>query len=111
MKRCVESPRVRTPGTRRSIRDGNLEFAQLVFGFGKLHQRLPAATAQWAGRDLLDANLVRLAFGMGVAARFSPDSHEFLRRMLEQPLNFSTPVQDVLESFAWHPDWSLALAT
>lgn len=111
MKRCSESPLVRTPGTRLTTRDGNVEFAQLVFGFGKLHQRLPSSTAKWLSLSGAEENFARLTFGMGVAARFAPDSHEFLRRMLSQPLVFSVPVLDVLESFRWHPEWSLALAT
>ncbi len=110
MKRSAESPMIRGPGTRRSLLDGNVEFAQLVFGFGKLNQILPSSTLEWAGRDCLEMNLIRLIFGMGVAARFSPSSHEFLRRMFSLPLHMSVPVQDVLESFTWDPEWSLAIA-
>ena len=110
MKRCVESPLVRIPGTRMTFREGSLEFAQLVFAFGKLHQRLPSSTVKWLGEETAETNLVRLTFGMGVTARFAPDSHDFLRRMLEHPLALSTPVLDVLESFRWHPEWSVALA-
>ena len=108
MKRCGQSPLVRLPGTRLRNIDGNLEFAQLVFGFSKLHQRWPASTVHWFGATP-DSNLIRLVFGMGVAARFAPDSHEFLRRMLEQPLLFAPHVQDVLDSFQWHPEWSVTL--
>lgn len=109
MKRCVESPLVRAPGTRLNLRDGNLEFAQLVFGFGKLQQRPPSSTVKWLAEGPAETNLVRLTFGMGVTGRFAPDSHDFLRRMAEQPLALSAPVLDVLESFRWHPEWSLAL--
>ena len=98
-------------GIRLPLRQTNLEFAQLVFGFRKLHVQLPAAAAQWlAGSSLDEANLVRLTFGMGVAARFAPSAHQFVRRMLDQPLAISTPVADVWESFRWHPEWSVALA-
>jgi hypothetical protein len=47
---------------------------------------------------------------MGVAARFAPNSHGFVRRMLHQPLIVSIPVIDVWESFRWDPEWSVALA-
>ena len=110
MKHCVESPLVQIPGMRIHFREGSLEFAQLVFAFGKLYQRLPSSTVKWLGESAAETNLVRLTFGMGVTARFAPDSHDFLLRMLEHPLSLSTPVLDVLESFRWHPEWSVALA-
>jgi hypothetical protein len=47
---------------------------------------------------------------MGVAARFAPESHEFVRGFLERPLILPAPILDVLESFRWHPAWSVALA-
>jgi hypothetical protein len=86
------------------------EFEQLVFAFGKLHSRLPAATSRWLEQSDAEANLVRLSFGMGVVARFAPDSHGFIRRLLETPLTLNTQVVDVLDSFQWDPEWSVALA-
>jgi hypothetical protein len=97
------------PGTRLPALEANLEFQQLVFGFRGLYLHLPASTAKWLAASAPEANLVRLTFGMGVAARFAPSAHEFVRRMLDQPLVISTPVADVWESFRWHPEWSVAL--
>lgn len=78
--------------------------------FLELHLRFPAATARWLEMPEREANLIRLDFGMGVAARFHPASHGFVREWLGQPLNLPRPVLDVVESFHWHPDWSLVLA-
>jgi hypothetical protein len=88
----------------------NIEFDQLVFAFGQLPARLPASPSEWIEQTGREANLVRLSFGMGVSARFAPDSHDFVRRMLEKPLPLPAAVLDVLESFNWHPEWSVALA-
>lgn len=88
----------------------NTEFDQLVFAFGQLQKSLPAAIAKWIGQTKRDSNLIRLSFGMGVAARFAPVSHEFVRHMLENPLRLNTAILDVVESFHWHPEWSVALA-
>ena len=91
------------------LRDSNEDFARLVFAFEKLHRRMPAATARWLEQTHRETNLWRLTFGMGVIARFAPESHEFVRRMLDQPFQLSSKVVDVVESFHWHPDWSVAL--
>jgi len=60
------------------------EFQQLVLGFGRLHRRLPASTSRWIEQGNRESNIVRLSFGMGVTARFAPDSMtssaEYLRR-------------------------------
>ena len=85
-------------------------FERLLFAFEKLHARLPAATARWIQQCGGDDNLVRLSFGMGVVARFAPESHEFIRQLLDKPLLLSSPVVDVLESFQWDPEWSVVLA-
>ena len=98
-------------GTRLPARESNLEFQQLVFGFARLHAALPPATERWLNRGDREANLIRLSFGMGVAARFAPNSHGFVRRMLHQPLIVSVRVADVWESFRWDPEWSVALAS
>jgi hypothetical protein len=84
------------------------EFRQLTLAFSQLHQRLPHSSAQWLAND--DANVIRLTFGMGVAARFAPESHEFIRRLLSRPLILPASILDVVESFHWHPAWSVALA-
>lgn len=110
MRRCAEFP-IRPPVRMEqnvSPRDNN-ELQQLRFGFAALLQRWPSSTVKWLGTH--EDNLVRLAFGLGVAARFAPESHEFVRRMLEHPLDFPVPVLDVMESFRWDPEWSVTLAT
>jgi hypothetical protein len=98
------------PHGRLTMRETNEEFQQLIFGFGKLHAALPEATAKWVTRGIPESNLLRLTFGMGVAARFAPNSHGLVRRMLAQPLIVSAAVADVWESFRWSPEWSVALA-
>jgi len=98
------------PGTRLPARESNEEFQQLIFGFKKLHADLPPATARWIVKGRPDCNLVRLTFGMGVAARFAPNSHGFVRRLLHKPLIVSLPILDVWESFNWDPEWSVSLA-
>jgi len=55
------------------------------------------------------SNLIRLSFGLGATARFAPDSHDFTRQLLAERLQMSAPVMDVLESFRWSSEWSLAL--
>ena len=85
-------------------------FEQLLFAFGKLHARLPAATSRWIQQAGGEDNLVRLSFGMGAVARFAPESHDFIRRLLEKPLLLNSHVVDVLESFQWDPEWSVVLA-
>jgi hypothetical protein len=88
----------------------NLEFEQLTFGFEQLPTRLSAATSEWVRKTGDEASLLRLSFGMGVSARFGVRSQKFVQRMMEKPLSLSQSVIDVLESFHWHPEWSLALA-
>ncbi len=88
----------------------NPEFEKLLFAFRKLHQRTPAATSRWLAGSAFESNLLRLSFGMGVAARFAPESHDFVLRLIENPLVLNTRVLDVVESFRWHPEWSVALA-
>ena len=89
--------------------DVKIPFEQLVSAFHGLHQRLPVSMARWLAETESRTNLLRLSFGMGVTARFAPESHEFVRRLVERPFGFRTEVLDVIESFHWHPDWSLAL--
>ena len=105
--------RYRSPhphGTRLPVRESNEEFQQLIFGFSRLHAHLPPATARWIGKGNPESNLLRLTFGMGVAARFAPNSHGLVRRMLAKPLIVSVAINDVWESFRWDPEWSVALA-
>ena len=108
MKRCAELPWHASP--RPHLREKNPEFQQLIVAFRELHPQLPDGTSRWIEHERREANLVRLSFGMGVISRFSPESHQFVRLMLEKPLIVSTPVLDVIESFRWHPEWSLVLA-
>ncbi|HWN96195.1 MAG TPA: hypothetical protein VNT99_14260 [Methylomirabilota bacterium] len=88
---------------------GDYELEKLIFAFGKLPQALPPATSKWLG-GAFEANLIRLSFGMGVVARFAPDSHDFVLRLVENPIKLNSRVLDVLESFHWDPEWSVALA-
>ena len=108
--RCREYRSPHPQGTRLPVRESNDEFQQLIFGFAKLHTELPPVTARWIARGDRESNLLRLTFGMGVAARFAPNSHGFVRRMLDKPLVVSPPILDVWESFRWSPEWSVALA-
>jgi hypothetical protein len=100
----LQNRRIATPALE------NVGYEQLLFAFGKLHARLPAATARWIQHAGGEDNLVRLSFGMGVIARFAPESHDFIRGLLEEPLLLNSAVVDVLESFQWDPEWSVALA-
>jgi hypothetical protein len=108
MKCCGEFAVPRAIGRRASMAEPHPEFQQLTQAFCELHKQLPGPVAQWLRND--EVNVVRLTFGTGVAARFAPESHEFVRRFLERPLILPTPILDVLESFRWHPAWSVALA-
>jgi hypothetical protein len=109
MKCCAEVAVPRASHRRPSpIVELHPEFQQLTLAFCDLHKRLPCATAHWLGND--EANVVRLTFGMGVAARFAPESHEFILRFLDSPPILPASILDVLESFRWHPAWSVALA-
>lgn len=111
MKHCANLRSPPGPVNRLRRREVNAEFQQLIAGFGRLHRYFPASTAAWVVSGTRENNLVRLSFGMGVTARFAPESHKFVRRMLDQPLVLSAAHLDVLESFHWHPDWSLMLAS
>ena len=110
MRHCANIPSPRQRAGRVQGRETNAEFQQLISGFHQLHRHFPASTAKWVGSGTRENNLVRLAFGMGVIARFAPESYLFVRKMLARPLTLSTAHIDVLESFHWHPDWSLMLA-
>jgi hypothetical protein len=107
MKRSTDAPWNPSPRFRRH---DNAEFQQLVFGFKSLLKKLPAGAARWLENERREENFLRLSFGMGVVSRFAPESHQFVRRMLEKPLFVGTPTLDVLESFRWDPKWSLVLA-
>lgn len=108
MKCCGQFAFPRAVGRRSSMVQPRSEFQQLSLGFCELHKHLPLAAEHWLRDD--DVNVVRLTFGMGVVARFDPESHEFVRSFLDRPLILPTPILDVLESFRWHPTWSVALA-
>ncbi len=108
--RCREYKSPHPRGSRLSIREANEEFQQLIYGFRRLHTRLPHDTAKWVAGGVPESNLLRLTFGMGVAARFAPNSHGLVRRLLAQPLVVGAAIVDVWESFRWNPEWSVALA-
>lgn len=108
MRRSKASARAPECKPRLLPRRANVHFEKLVAGFTDLPRRLPASTARWLVGS--EANFLRLTFGMGVAARFGAESHQFTREMLAEPFDFPRPVLDVVESFHWHPEWSLALA-
>jgi hypothetical protein len=107
MKRAESPVRLRRPRSRVAAPKRHSEFEQLITGFMRLQERFPSSTARWLATH--EGYLVRLAFGFGVSARFAPESHDFVRRMLDQPLRFPVPVLDVLESFRWDPEWSIVL--
>jgi len=108
MRACCAAQTIRPVGGR-GVAVENTHFERLAVGFACLPPRLPTATTRWV-ETASGGNRIRLSFGMGVAARFDPDAHAFVREMLGQPPVFSRAVLDVIESFHWHPDWSLALA-
>jgi hypothetical protein len=89
----------------------NREFERVGYAFLFFNERLPREIVKWVGRSgpLRDAALVRLTFGMGVMARFAPESHTLVRRLLEHPVKLTSPEADVIESFRWDPRWSVAL--
>jgi hypothetical protein len=109
MKCCAEAALPQASHLR-PMPNGELhpEFQQLTLAFRELHGQLPRAIARWLRND--EVNVVRLTFGMGVAARFAPESHEFIRHFLDHPPVLPASILDVLESFCWHPAWSVALA-
>jgi hypothetical protein len=109
MKCCEEFAVPKTIGQRKApAGEHHPEFQQLTLAFCELHKKLPASTVHWLGDS--EVNVVRLTFGMGVAARFAPESHEFVRRFLARPLILPITILDVLDSFRWHPAWSVSLA-
>jgi hypothetical protein len=110
MRRCVELNSHIKVGKRASRHSCHGHLDTLARAFEKLRRRLPASTTRWLVGPASEANFLRLTFGMGVVARFAPDAHTFTRDLLEEPLELSIPVLDVVESFHWHPEWSLALA-
>lgn len=110
MKCCAEFKPSRWPASRTQRTELNIQFQQLRFGFRRLYQRFPVLTERWIEKGKCEANIVRLTFGLGVSARFAPESHTFVRKMLAQPLILLNSELDVLESFRWHPEWSLMLA-
>jgi hypothetical protein len=88
----------------------NAEYEKLTYAFLFFNERLPAPIMRWASGPGRNDALVRLTFGMGVMARFAPESHTLVRRLLEKPIRVSPEEVDVLESFRWDPAWSVALA-
>ena len=108
LMRCAECHPKALIGRRRSEEEVHPEFRRLISAFAGLNKQIPPATGQWLRND--EANIVRLTFGMGVASRFAPESHEFVRRFLDRPLVLPAPILDVVESFRWDPAWSVALA-
>ena len=109
MNQCAAFQPPRRSNRRVARCEVNDEFQHLRFGFRRLHRRLPACTAKWVEAGEREAGIVRISFGMGIVARFAPESHPFVREMLEKPLVLSVHELDVLESFRWHPEWSLVL--
>lgn len=91
------------------VAPANAEFEQLRCAFLVFEHRLPIVANAWVSGGRREAHLVRLVFGMGVAARFSPCSHSHVRAMLRKPLKLPPAVLDVVESFHWDAEWSVAL--
>jgi hypothetical protein len=87
----------------------NTEWERITYAFLFFNDRLPADIARWASGPVREASLVRLTFGMGVMARFAPESHTLVRRLVEKPVRLSAEEFDVLESFRWDSRWSVAL--
>jgi hypothetical protein len=108
MKCCGQFAVPRTVGRRSSMVEPHSAFQRLTLAFSELHEHLPHAAKHWLQDD--DEKVVRLTFGMGVTSRFAPESHAFVRAFLDRPLILPAPVLDVLESFHWHPAWSVVLA-
>ena len=110
LMKCCRAIEKRSHGARMRVPPTPAQFQRLVFAFQRLHCQLPAFTSRWAEHGKREANMVRLSFGMGVIARFAPDSHDFIRQMLAEPLRLRSSVADVVESFHWNAEWSLVLA-
>ena len=106
---AVKSFRVDEPVGRLRFSAANPEFEQVRCAFLVFEHRLTPAINLWLNRGSREANIVRLTFGMGVAARFAPCAHTHVRAMMKRPLRFPPGVLDVLESFRWSAQWSLAL--
>jgi hypothetical protein len=87
----------------------NDEYERLTYAFLFFNDRLPAPIRRWAAPPIRNAALIRLTFGMGVMARFAPESHTLVRRLVEKPVRLSPEEADVLESFRWDSSWSVAL--
>jgi hypothetical protein len=87
----------------------NTEFERVNYAFLFLNEALPLEVQRWAGEIRRDAALIRLTFGMGVMARFAPESHTLVKRMMEKSIRLSPEEADVLESFRWDSSWSVAL--
>jgi len=87
----------------------NTEFERLNYAFLFFNDRLPAEVLRWTAAPVRNEALIRLTFGMGVMARFAPESHTLTRRLLERPVRLSPEEVDVLESFRWDARWSVAL--
>lgn len=86
----------------------NDEYERLSYAFLFFNDRLPTAIQRWAA-PVREAALIRLTFGMGVMARFAPESHTLVRRLVEKPVRLSPEEADVLESFRWDASWSVSL--
>lgn len=87
----------------------NEPFERVNYAFLFFNDRLPPGVDRWAGKTMREASLIRLTFGMGVMARFAPESHTLVRRLVEKPVRLSQEELDVLESFRWDARWSVAL--
>ncbi len=97
------------PVGRVSIAPVNGEYERVNYAFILFNEALPIEVRRWVGKPLDDAPLVRLTFGMGVMARFAPESHTLVKRMMEKPIRLSPEEADVLASFHWDSSWSVAL--
>lgn len=109
MRHC-ERAKIKPPSSESRIPSSPSRLDKLTHGFEGLRRGLPASTSRWLEGPASEANFLRLTFGMGVAARFAPESYSFTLELLDEPFELTGPVLDVVESFHWHPDWSLALA-
>jgi hypothetical protein len=98
-----------SPAGRISNLPVNIEFERVSYAFLFLNDALPIEVQRWAGHVRREDELVRLTFGMGVMARFAPESHTLVKRMMENSIRLSPEEADVLESFRWDASWSVAL--
>ena len=97
------------PVGRFSVPAVNAEHERVNYAFILLNEALPLEVKRWVGGPPTDAPLIRLTFGMGVMARFAPESHTIVKRMMDKPIRLSMEEADVLESFRWDASWSVAL--